>query len=41
MHLNTFLEIQVQESGCHAPTSNIWKHDENIIIIGSFVLSNG
>ncbi len=41
MHLSTFLEIQVQQSRCHAPTSNICKYDENTIIIGFFVLSNG
>jgi hypothetical protein len=41
MHLSTFLEILLQESRCHAPTSNILKYDESTIIIGFFVLSNG
>jgi hypothetical protein len=39
MHLSIFLKIQVQENRCHYPTSSIWKCDENIIIIGFFVLS--
>jgi hypothetical protein len=41
MHLSIFLKIQVQENRYHYPTSSIWKCDENTIIIGFFVLSNG
>jgi hypothetical protein len=41
MHLNTFLEIKIQENKCHTPISSIWKYDESTIEIGFFVLSNG
>ncbi len=41
MHLNTFLEIQVQESMSPTLSSSIWKYDENTIVIEFFILSYG